>query len=197
MTTTVSEGIVKLSGLMICFLPLYSVGRVLWLKRSTAEGYVCRAREIILALFVLFMCGLLILTFESQGVVWLDANIFRRAGERLSTGLGVNFVPFRTIRNYLKYSPDFGGIVVNIIGNIVMFLPWGMGLCLLWKKNQSFLKLTYMSLVLPVFIEFVQLFIGRSVDVDDVILNFTGGMLGGLSYLVLVKLFPGLKKLAR
>lgn len=87
--------------------------------------------------------------------------------------------------------------MINIVGNIVMFLPWGLGLPLLWKKYRSFIQLALMSLALPVCIEFVQLFIGRSVDIDDVILNFTGAMLGGLVYLILSKLFPRLGSLGR
>ncbi len=38
------------------------------------------------------------------------------------------------------------------------------------------------SVALPVLIEFSQLFIGRSVDVDDLILNFAGGCLGAGVY---------------
>ncbi len=187
--------------LMICFLPFYSIGRILWRRKQKAVGakeqHSGRMREIALALFALFMFGLLVLTFENNGFTWLKGNILLRAQRRLKSRAGVNFVPFHTIRRYLKYSSSWENITVNIAGNIVMFLPWGMGLPLLWKKNQKILKVTFMSVLLPVVIEFLQLFIGRSVDIDDVILNFTGGMLGGLLYLVLVKIFPGLRKLAR
>lgn len=201
MTTTVSGGIEKMLWLMICFLPFYSIGRILWRRKQEAVGakerHSDRMREIALALFALFMFSLLVLTFENNGFTWLKGNILLRARRRLKIRMGVNFVPFHTIRRYLKYSSSWENITVNIAGNIVMFLPWGMGLPLLWKKNQKILKVTFMSVLLPVVIEFLQLFIGRSVDIDDVILNFTGGMLGGLLYLVLVKIFPGLKKLAR
>lgn len=195
MTTTVSSGVAKLVWIMLCFLPLYSVGRVSWLDQKTGDKN--RAREIILALFVLFMIGLLALTFENGIDILQQKNIFLRAKERLQSGVGINFVPFHTIRAFIKYSPGWRGIMINIVGNIVMFLPWGLGLPLLWKKYQSILYLAFMSLALPVCIEFVQLFIGRSVDVDDVILNFAGGMLGGLIYLVLSKLFPSIGRLGK
>lgn len=210
MTTTVSSGVAKLVWIMLCFLPLYSVGRVSWLDRRTgaeptetyrsgkiSEKRINRAREIILALFVLFMTGLLALTFENGTDILRQQSIFRQAKERLQSGIGINFAPFHTIRAFIKYSPGWRGIMINIVGNIVMFLPWGLGLPLLWKKYQSFLHLAFMSLALPVCIEFVQLFIGRSVDIDDVILNFVGGMLGGLIYLVLSKLFPGIGRLGK
>lgn len=210
MTTTVSSGVAKLVWIMLCFLPLYSVGRVSWLDQRTgaeptetyrseklSEKRMNRAREMILALFVLFMIGLLALTFENGIDILQQKNIFRLAKERLQSGIGINFVPFHTIRAFIKYSSGLGGIMINIVGNIVMFLPWGLGLPLLWKKYQSFLHLAFMSLMLPICIEFVQLFIGRSVDVDDVILNFAGGMLGGLIYLVLSKLFPRIGRLGK
>lgn len=203
MTTSVSNGVEKLVWIMLCLLPLYSVGRALWLSRkigakptetyeseSKTEKRADRAREIILALFVLFMIGLLTLTFENGINIWQQGNIFRRAKERLQSGIGINFVPFHTIRSFIKYSSGPGGVMINIVGNIVMFLPWGLGLPLLWKRYRSVLRLALMSLALPVCIEFVQLFIGRSVDIDDIILNFLGAMLGGLAYLALSKLFP-------
>ncbi len=210
MTTSVSGGMAKLLWIMICFLPLYSVGRASWLGQRTSarpmvidntdkgvkEKRIRWAREIVLALFVLFMSGLLMLTFENPGFSWTEWNFLQHARERVATGWGINFAPFRTIRGYIKYSSDRGCIMVNIVGNIVMFLPWGMGLPLLWRKNWSPFRLASRLLMLPVCIEFIQLFIGRSVDIDDVILNFTGGVLGGLSYLVLVRAFPGLKGLA-
>lgn len=149
-----------------------------------------------MAVFVLFMLGLLTLTFENHDMEWMRSATFSHAWTRLKDRAGVNFVPFRTIKSYLKYAPHTDAIWVNIAGNIVMFIPWGAGLPLLWKKYRSFIRMTIMSLVLPLLIEFFQLFIGRSVDVDDVILNFVGGMLGASCYWILQKLFPKMKSLA-
>lgn len=181
--------------IMICFLPLYCVVRVRWLRgHDSGRG---PAREIVMALFVLFMLGLLTLTFQN-GEEDLKSRTLAQAWERLENGDGVNFIPFRTIRNYLKhgYAARVNFIWVNIVGNIVMFVPWGLGLPLLWRKFQSAWKVTFMSLALPVFIEFCQLFVGRTVDVDDIILNFAGGVLGGLMYLILRNCFSKLDQLA-
>lgn len=179
--------------IMLWFLPLYCVGRVVWLLTRGKEKDP--VRELVLAAFVLFMFGLLTLTFQN-GLESLRAGSLAHAWLRWKQRLGVNLVPFHTIRNYLKYGASADAIWVNIAGNIVMFVPWGFGLPLLWRRYQSFFKVAGMSLCLPVFIEFCQLFIGRSVDIDDIILNFTGGMLGGLLYLLARKLFPRLERLA-
>lgn len=78
-----------------------------------------------------------------------------------------------------------------------MFIPWGFGLPLLWKKRQSFFSAVLFSALLPLFIETVQLFIQRSVDVDDLILNFMGGLIGALCYFLIRKKAAGIDKLAR
>lgn len=160
-----------------------------------SDSRICRpAREIVMAVFVLFMLGLLTLTFR-DGMHYLKAVTPAQAWTRLRRRVGVNFKPFHTIKRFLRASnPDL--VRINIIGNIVMFVPWGLGLPLLWKNFQSVWKVMLMSLFLPVCIESIQLFVGRTVDVDDVILNFAGGVLGGLLYLMLKHLFPKSDKLA-
>lgn len=52
------------------------------------------------------------------------------------------------------------------------------------------------SLFLTMFIEALQLFINRNVDIDDIILNFLGGCLGALFYYILRKIMPGIGKYA-
>ncbi len=179
---------------MAAFLPLYCMVRVIWVSKRKAQRSL--ARELVMGFFVVFMFGLLFLTFEDNGISWMKAETPQKAWERLKTGVGVNFVPFRTIGNYWRYAPNSEYAVVNIVGNILMFVPWGLGLPLLWRKFQSIWAVMSASLLLPIFIEFCQLFIGRSVDIDDVILNFTGGILGGLLCLILRRLSPPVRKLA-
>lgn len=186
--------IVSLIYIMAVFLPIYCFARVIWVKKRKANRSV--SREVAMGIFVVFMFGLLFLTFQDNGISWMKAESPGKAWERLQSGIGVNLVPFRTIRNYLKYAPGTDRMAVNILGNILMFMPWGLGLPLLWRKFHSVFNVALASLMLPVFIEFVQLFIGRSVDIDDVILNFVGGILGGLAYLIVRKLAPGTDALA-
>lgn len=190
-----SEYIASLICIMAAFLPIYIMARIVWVGKIS--GHRSPARELVMGLFVVFMFGLLFLTFEDNGISWMKSETPEKAWERLRTGVGVNFVPFKTIRSYLKYSSGSENTFVNIAGNILMFVPWGLGLPLLWRKCRSLWKVMLASVMLPVFIEFCQLFIGRSVDIDDVILNFAGGMLGGLLYLVLSKLFPRVDKVAK
>ena len=189
--------------MILYVFPVYCAGRVLVIRRrlfadkiSYEMSLKTGAREVVLALFVLFMAGLLMLTFQN-GQEWMRVRSLAGAAERIRNRIGVNLTPFHTIRNYMKYAPSVDWLRVNIVGNVVMFIPWGFGLPLLWKEYRSFIKLIFMSLFLPLCIEFCQLFVGRTVDVDDVILNFAGAMLGGILFLVLRVLFPKVGRLAK
>lgn len=189
--------------MMMYVFPVYCAGRLLVIRRKLFDkddsyemSLRTGAREVVMAIFVLFMVGLLMLTFQN-GQEWMRARSVAEAIERLRKGTGVNLTPFRTIRNYMKYAPTSDWLRVNIVGNILMFVPWGLGLPLLWKEYRSFLKLSFMTLFLPVCIEFFQLFVGRTVDIDDVILNFAGGILGGMLYLVLRFFIPKIGRLAK
>ncbi len=204
MTGEYIRSLVQIIGL--CF-PFYAVARVLWIKRwsvrlewgkDVPDKRFYPGRELVLAVFVLFMTALLVLTFQ-RGYGFLfeeEAPLFQRVWRRIQNLEGINLVPFQTISTYfVHYGMDL--FLVNIVGNIVMFLPWGFGLPLLWKRYQSMGRMWSRALLLPVLIEVVQLFVGRSVDVDDIILNFLGGFLGALLYFGLKKLFPGMGRMAR
>lgn len=173
--------------IIICMvLPFYLRTRKPWKKEPE--------RELVLGVFILFMIGLMALAL--QGEYHIPSRMLLSARYRLASGEGINLVPFRSIRSYfVHYGLD--GFLVNFVGNIVMFMPWGLGLTLLWKKNQKLWAVVLYSLGLTVLIESVQLFIGRSVDVDDLILNFSGSLLGAGVSSVLRKKYRKLSKLAK
>ena len=172
--------------IILIILPFYLVSRKPWRREHV--------REFVLAAFVLFMIALLALAL--QGKYQMPSRMLVSARDRITTGAGINLVPFRSIRAYfIHYGLD--GFLVNFVGNIVMFVPWGFGLTLLWKKNQKIWIIALYSLGLTVLIETVQLFIGRSVDVDDLILNFAGSCLGAGVCHILRKKFSGLEKLSK
>lgn len=92
-----------------------------------------------------------------------------------------NFVPFTTITYYLFLANDinFNIRVHNLAGNIIGFVPFGMILPLLSNKFHSFIKVTLATFCLSLTFELLQLiFRFGSFDVDDLILNTLGGMIG-------------------
>lgn len=92
-----------------------------------------------------------------------------------------NLIPFQEIRRYLLYPEILGSFAVmtNLVGNVVGFLPFGAILPVLHRKLRSFWKILLLSLEFSAMIEVTQLItrVG-SFDVDDIILNTVGGVLG-------------------
>ena len=68
--------------------------------------------------------------------------------------------------------------VYNLVGNILLFVPFGIFIPSIWHKLQSLWKMLIVSFTIPLFIETTQYFIGRSIDVDDVILNTIAILIG-------------------
>ncbi|QKJ31653.1 VanZ family protein [Mucilaginibacter mali] len=71
----------------------------------------------------------------------------------------------------------------NIVGNVILFLPLGICLPMLWPQYFNFKRVLLTAFLFSLTIELTQLFsrqfgIYRSVDVDDVILNTCGAILG-------------------
>ena len=166
--------------IMLLALPLYLLIRRPWRREAK--------REWAMALFALWNLGLLVLALE--GEYGSPAEMAGNAAARLATGEGVNLVPFRTIAAFFRHF-HFDIFAINVVGNTVIFIPWGFGLPLLWERNRRIPRLLLFAAALPLFIEVSQLFIGRNVDVDDWILNFAGGCLGAAVYFGLVRRFPG------
>lgn len=177
---------------MLVLAPLYICVRslVFWYQKKCNR--IWRAdikREVGMGIFFLYVAGLLAMTLVMDAEYGSLSDMVGRAQARISFGEGINLIPLRTITGFLKSSTDRDVFLINIVGNIIMFVPWGVGLTMLWKKNRNLLRIILWSAGLPVFIEGMQLFVGRSVDVDDWILNFIGSFVGGL-FFCLTKTFP-------
>lgn len=98
--------------------------------------------------------------------------------------MGYNLKPFHTIRLYLPLlhrepeSDLFRQAVVNLVGNVVMFVPLGMFLPA-WVKKPSFWKILLTGAAVICLIELLQLVtLLGCCDVDDLLLNLVGVSLG-------------------
>jgi len=97
-----------------------------------------------------------------------------------------NLIPFHTIKGY--WSGSFGvslyEATVNLFGNIFVFTPLGLYFQTFYSKK--LLRNILLMLFIPIAVELLQFTFGvGALDIDDVILNFTGGMLGILIYKML------------
>lgn len=90
-----------------------------------------------------------------------------------------NYIPFKEIFRYNIGSRKF---IKNILGNIMLFIPYGF-LSSYILKNRKISITFILSLIVSVTIEVVQYYIGRVFDIDDIILNVLGGIIGGLLFI--------------
>jgi glycopeptide antibiotics resistance protein len=91
-----------------------------------------------------------------------------------------NFIPFHEIMRYEFCSRYF---IHNVLGNVIMFLPFGFFVSYILKTKRP-LAIFIITMITSVSIEVTQLLIGRTFDVDDIILNIFGGMIGYLAYAI-------------
>ena len=104
----------------------------------------------------------------------------------------LNLVPFVHIRDF-HYKRH---MLQNVLGNIAMFIPSGILLPLLFRKLDSFWKVTAAGAGLSLTVEILQLpFAARTSDVDDLILNTLGCTLGYLLFVLIQR--AGRRKLKR
>lgn len=106
----------------------------------------------------------------------------------------INLSPFREIRSSAtSFMLDFrlGITSITVLANVIVFIPLGILLPLLMVKP-SFLKTICMSLLIVLGIEIIQ-FVSclGYFDVDDIILNMVGSIIGYASLFVFKKIREG------
>lgn len=88
--------------------------------------------------------------------------------------VGMNLIPFKEIFRY-----DYGSDLFfrQVVGNILLFVPFGFFVSY-YTRIKKIGTMFLMSVISSLVIEVVQYFIGRSFDIDDIILNVTGAIIG-------------------
>ena len=95
----------------------------------------------------------------------------------------VNLVPFRSIAPYIKEIHS-NYAFMNIIGNIVSYIPLGFLMPLTFRKYRSFWKVSLRSFVIIIIVESLQfLLLLGYFDVDDIMLNMLSAILGFLFFM--------------
>lgn len=141
-----------------------------------------RKRERILAqlLFFGYMALLTYLLFFAEA-----------AGRKTGyTEYHYNFIPFDTMRRYLVYGGTVGrnAVLINLLGNVLAFLPFGFFLPVIFQKCRRLWITVLLTALFSMTVEVIQLvtMVG-SCDIDDLILNTLGGLLGYLLFLGYVR----------
>ncbi|MCD8147585.1 MAG: VanZ family protein [Clostridiales bacterium] len=196
-------------------LLVYTVARVIYIRVNHRQ--VNWKRELMLCLFVSYLVGLasqtvfptwLIANYDGEPYFYfylrgVGVHLIRSSTEGIRVecsfnGSGpldnVNLIPLKTILSQLSGQIPVNGdevvetSILNLLGNVLLFSPIGFFLPALWLKYQTPKRVLWMGLRITVTVEILQYLIGRSTDIDDVILNTLGVMLGFLIYRWLCRL---------
>lgn len=133
--------------------------RVGYLRKNNEKAILYK--EIFNLLFILYiLCLFHAVTY--QDVSWASANL----------------IPFKEILRY-----DFGSNLFyrNIFGNLLLFLPYGLYITYYLDLKRPLSVMGY-AFIVSLSIELIQSIIGRVFDVDDIILNVLGALLGYFIY---------------
>ena len=92
---------------------------------------------------------------------------------------GINLIPFKEMTRYSFGSKLF---LYNVVGNIVLFISFGIFISD-YLKAKRISHILFVSALISLTAELIQYKIGRAFDVDDIILNVVGAVLGFLFYI--------------
>ena len=145
------------------FLVIIIILRIFYLKNNGKK--LILHEELLLLLFITYI----LLLFEL--VTSRDISILG----------GTNLIPFKEMFRYEIGSPNF---YKQVVGNMILFMPFGF-FATYYTKISKIRNISLITFLVSLTIETVQKFIGRSFDIDDIILNVIGGILGFLIYVAL------------
>lgn len=127
-------------------------------------------------LFILYMLCVLYFLLISEG--------FGRNG---NVGYRYNLIPFAEIKRFYNMlsSPASYKAILNLFGNIVCFIPFGLFVPYIFNRRISFTKVVIATFIFSMSVEIIQLYFMIGIfDVDDVILNTIGGITGYMLYMI-------------
>ncbi|HOP11844.1 MAG TPA: VanZ family protein [Oscillospiraceae bacterium] len=167
---------------MLISLPFILLWRWLRVKQLEKRNLISpRCREILMVIFVMFLVGLVSQTVLSE--ITLTATGFEIVHRPGGGGLNLKlFDVFRLVEIETIERGKINFFLINIVGNILVFVPIGFFACLLWRKP-SFLKALLSGLLTSLAIELAQFPLERGTDIDDLWLNTLGALLGWVIYI--------------
>ena len=170
------QGVIDFTWPMVIISMIIMISfRICYLVKSKEK--ITIYKELTMLIFGIYiLCLFQVVTFQDD-VTWATNN----------------FIPFKEIMRYNITSRLF---FKNVLGNMIMFLPFGFFVSYYLKSEKLTLPL-FLILIASISIEVVQLLIGRVFDVDDILLNILGGLLGYGIYYVLRRISEHLPSFTR
>ena len=173
-----------------------------WLKRSFIHYFLNHIqykvkrqtlRILSKTLFVVYML-ILVKLILFKGDLFYQVVSGSNQKPDSTVGTGYNLIPFRTISAFMTFHPSTSTSVkvFNVLGNIALFVPFGFLFPLVYRNLAKFKQVFWASVFVSLAFELVQL-ITRSgqFDVDDILLNSLGGVIGYFIFIAICQSFLG------
>ncbi|MEO6229484.1 MAG: VanZ family protein [Ferruginibacter sp.] len=173
--------------LLICLfvLPLWIIVRtvIAAINNKNTGSLVNAKKELLLVFFIIYITSVLSLTLAPASLTHFN-NPHQ---------LRLNYIPFVNIYNDLCYMFKISYyevteiVLENLLGNILLFIPMGFFIPLLFPTYGSIKKILIICVLFSFLIELTQFLMywygtNRTADIDDIILNTLGGFLGFVIY---------------
>jgi glycopeptide antibiotics resistance protein len=169
---------------------IFRIGKALYLRQT--NNLVNIKREGLLFLLAVYAGSVIAVTIAPASI----------SGFNDPDAVRLNMVPvLNTATYYINALHDHDDNALlhaleNIIGNLILLIPLGILLPCIFRSARSFKSVLTTCLICSSSIELIQFFLRqigtfRTVDIDDLILNTIGGMLGWLIYTKIIqRYFP-------
>lgn len=152
------------------------------------EAYIRLALIFIAIISVLYLPILLYLKKKGKSIIRQLSYIGLISSVFLIIFATILFVPINFHpEEYILNIKPFNGIVnmesfqqtmIEKISNIMLFVPLGLFIPIVLRNKRKLYKTTMIALGISFSVEFIQYFIGRSSDIDDIITNVLGAIIG-------------------
>jgi glycopeptide antibiotics resistance protein len=136
--------------------------------------YFTPMREILVTIFFIYFLAIIYFTIFKRGELHIVFNNRAYA----------NLAPLReTIRMFIEPRASIRFALLNVFGNILLFIPLGFLIPLLFDKGNNLGRVVFYGALSSALIEVIQFFTTFNVtDIDDVIFNTAGAFIGIMCY---------------
>lgn len=164
---------ITISAIYIAFIliVIWAIYRILVLKKSKEKNIL---REVTINLFFIYFLILINLTIFKMGMLQIS----------FQNQFYINYIPFiETIKMFQDNFMGIGNAIYNIVGNILLFVPLGFFIPLLFNKKNKVINIALYGFFISFIIEGIQLFTAFNLtDIDDIIFNTLGSVVGFLIF---------------
>ena len=171
-------------GYFLQALPVALLAGIIYVIFKTRKGNSL-SKTLIPSLFVCYVTGLLCLTL----FIFILGDIYYFLFYHAPSGRTYNWFTFE-----FDFIPDFHlAFGSENVGNILMFFPFGV-LYPLFNRNSTWLRTLFMGFAVSIGIELLQPILGRSFDINDIILNGTGIVISTVFFFLMKKIISHIRQ---